>query len=175
MEQKVKEFAVSLVVSTPEDNPFTLTEDTLIAALMKMFDKRGWNAGGGVKEMEEGVNILPRTVAFPSSKVLASQTVTDAEKEHRVYISIVPELYQSGTNWNWQLQWFEGQDAVRAEKNGSFWFGDNGEHPTRESAERAAIQFAKTLREHDYAAAIKEYNENTYGQEKDNGEEKEGA
>lgn len=78
-----------------------------------------------------------------------------------VYISLAPELYTDGINWNWSLGWYLPKDQWEmgdAEQStyeefseapakqipyriseGTGWYGDNGEFPTRHDAMVAAL------------------------------------
>lgn len=73
-----------------------------------------------------------------------------------VYIAISPELYENGVNWNWSLGWYldkknweyatvenevgNPQQILTRVADGTGWYGDNGEYPTRELALIAAIK-----------------------------------
>ena len=83
-------------------------------------------------------------------------TILEAEEKYSVYISIIPELYKNGVNWNWQIQWY----AFGSKIEGTYMFGDNHEHPTRENAEEAAIDYLILLKEKSDEEAIKNYRKN---------------
>ena len=78
------------------------------------------------------------------SKLFAEEkinySIKEVEKKYNVYISIIPELYKDGVNWNWQILWYE-----KGKIEGTYMFGDNNEHPSRENAEKAAIDYLMIL------------------------------
>lgn len=45
-----------------------------------------------------------------------------------MYPHIVPELYEDGINWNWQVLWYEKNKPRIG--SGTFFYGDNNEYPT---------------------------------------------
>jgi len=74
-----------------------------------------------------------------------------------LYVSIAPEFYADGINWNWQVLWYlpkntweweEYEDEGKIIKHarnivtGTGYYGDNGEYPTRHLAMEAALQMA---------------------------------
>ena len=85
-------------------------------------------------------------------------TITEAEKKYNVTISIIPEHYPDGTNWNWQILWYDEQNEL----DGTFQFGDNHEHPTQENAETAALEYLVTLREKGNKEALANYRKTYY-------------
>jgi len=62
--------------------------------------------------------------------------------EHSLNVSIIPEYYQSGVNFNYQITWYIDKKNWTKYKvsDGTMWFGDNGEFKTIEEAEESAIQ-----------------------------------
>lgn len=75
-----------------------------------------------------------------------------------MFVSIAPEFYTEGINWNWQVLWYlpkekwewiededENGNSVKHPSNivtGTGWYGDNGEFPTRHEALEAALHMA---------------------------------
>jgi hypothetical protein len=71
------------------------------------------------------------------------------EEEKGMYISIAPEMYVDGINWNWQVLWYLPKDQWVIDEDGpsrictgTGYYGDNGEFPTRHEALEAALQMA---------------------------------
>ena len=62
-------------------------------------------------------------------------------EKHGLYLYMVPEFYTTGINFNWQVLWYLSKERwIRhMVHNGTFMYGDNGEYPTQEDAESAAI------------------------------------
>lgn len=74
------------------------------------------------------------------------------------YLSIAPEFYTTGINWNWQVLWYipkeeweyfvgvnesgESENIARNIIEGTGFYGDNGEYPTRHDAVEAALRMA---------------------------------
>lgn len=64
-----------------------------------------------------------------------------------VYIVILPEFYNTGINWNVQINWYLPKEQWTGSVgfhiiSGSFWFGDNAEYPTRLDAIKKGIELA---------------------------------
>ena len=62
-------------------------------------------------------------------------------KECGFYVYNSPEFYKNGINFNWQILWYlpEEQQTKHRVNGGTYLYGDNGEYPTQESADEAAI------------------------------------
>ena len=90
-----------------------------------------------------------------------SMTIAQAEQKYQVFISIVPELYKDGVNWNWQILWYNDKKQTE----GTFFFGDNHEHPTRENAEKAAIDYLVILKETGNSEALSNYRKTYYDEQ----------
>ena len=62
-------------------------------------------------------------------------------------ISIKPEYYYEGINWNWQIFWYLPQEEWTEflVNDGTMMYGDNGEYNTRLEATIAAIEKALEL------------------------------
>ena len=61
---------------------------------------------------------------------------------HGLYIHSCPEFYQNGINFNWQILWYLPKDRWNKSfvSDGTFIYGDNGEYPTQEDADFAALK-----------------------------------
>lgn len=72
-----------------------------------------------------------------------------------MFIPLMPEIYVDGINWNWQVLWYlkkedwqyteidteNGRQKVPINiVDGTGWYGDNGEYPTRHDAIEAALK-----------------------------------
>lgn len=76
-----------------------------------------------------------------------------------IYLSLHPEFYEDGINWNWQLWWYLPKEEwierdYEDKSNGTYYtyieggtymFGDNGEYPTKPEAEFEALNFALNM------------------------------
>jgi len=71
-----------------------------------------------------------------------------------MFLPLMPEMYVDGINWNWQVLWYlpkeewkyteidteNGREKVPTHiTDGTGWYGDNGEFPTRHQALEAAL------------------------------------
>ena len=78
----------------------------------------------------------------------AARTLYDFFNSHDIHISIQPELYCEGVNWNWQVIWYVlpiqkyKAEIANIFYNGTYLYGDNHEYPTQEHAEIAAWDMA---------------------------------
>lgn len=70
-----------------------------------------------------------------------------------IFISIRPEIYKDGINWNWQLFWYLPKEewtyfteiidsAIENFYDGTFMYGDNHEYPTYNDAIKGCIEKA---------------------------------
>lgn len=61
--------------------------------------------------------------------------------EKGYYIHLGPELYADGVNWCWQILWYYPKDkwTEYLVNDGTYYYGDNHEFPTRKDAIKAAI------------------------------------
>jgi hypothetical protein len=71
-----------------------------------------------------------------------SQVQAWIEKRYGVTITISHEYYKDGINWNWQISWYLPENLVKKHHfyDGSYYYGDTGDHPIRENAIEAAIR-----------------------------------
>ena len=69
--------------------------------------------------------------------------------EYGFYIKIIPEYYETGINWNWQIEWYLPNDKKTKNNflGGTGLYGDNGEFPMRFKAELYAFEEAFQLLE----------------------------
>lgn len=92
-----------------------------------------------------------------------------------IHLSLRPEFYADGINWNWQLLWYLPKEEWLSEEyddkslgmfyrhveTGTYLFGDNGEYPTKAKAEDEALTYAlnQLIHGREYALKnIKPYN-----------------
>jgi hypothetical protein len=63
-------------------------------------------------------------------------------EKHGLYVSQVPEFYQDGINFNWQILWYLPKEEwkTRHIHTGTFMYGDNGEYPTQEDMELGILK-----------------------------------
>jgi len=56
-------------------------------------------------------------------------------------VVVVPEYYEAGINWIWSIQGYLPKEEWKDGdiQDGTEWYGDNGEHDSRESAEVLAF------------------------------------
>lgn len=59
-----------------------------------------------------------------------------------MYTNIGPEFYKDGINWLWQILWYlpEEEQSEHDIYDGSYFYGDNGEYPTRQLAIKASVE-----------------------------------
>lgn len=81
------------------------------------------------------------------------QQVIDWLDSKNIHISIHPEFYKDGINWNWQVLEYDpnGEEDPLTHRysytthRSTGMYGDNGEYPKRMDAVRAAIEEALKL------------------------------
>lgn len=73
---------------------------------------------------------------------LKQQALKWFREKHGLYVHMVPEFYTTGINFNWQILFYLPKEhwIKHLVHNGTFMYGDNGEYPTQELAENAAIE-----------------------------------
>lgn len=59
---------------------------------------------------------------------------------HKKDVSIIPEYYKDGINWNWQVLWSDPLNDYDY-KGGTGMYGDNGEYSTYEEALETGLQY----------------------------------
>jgi hypothetical protein len=101
------------------------------------------------------------SIDFINAKAVARPTQDQLQtwlENKGMYISIAPEFYQDGINWNFQVLWYEPKEnwewiTVPDDEGKSFqypqnivtgtgWYGDNGEYPSRHLGIEAALHLA---------------------------------
>jgi len=128
----------------------------------ELANKRGYPQ----KEAEYGFNLdgsesVDFSIDWLNAKAVARPTQDQLQtwlESNGMFISIAPEFYQDGINWNFQVLWYEPKEdwewievpddegrLIKFPRNivtGTGWYGDNGEHPTRHLAIEAALYLA---------------------------------
>jgi len=96
-----------------------------------------------------------------SSKIVFRPTqdqLQDWLESKNMYLSIAPEFYTEGINWNWQVLWYLPKEEWEYDEHinddgileklpnniigGTGFYGDDGEYPTRHEAVEAALYMA---------------------------------
>ncbi len=104
------------------------------------------------------LNKLKVIEAMLKSEEDYTMSIAEAEWKYGVYFSIEAELCEGAVNWKWQIRWLI-RENVGASMDGMSWFGCNGEHPARHSAEKAAVQFLLIMRKSGKEEALNNYRE----------------
>ncbi len=62
-------------------------------------------------------------------------------EEHGLYLSVTPEFYIDGINFNWQVLWYlpEEEWTEHNVEDGTFSYGDNGEYPTQRACDLGCL------------------------------------
>lgn len=71
-----------------------------------------------------------------------SQAFDWFEKKYGLYHAIHPEFYADGINFNWNVSWYLPKEkwTKNTVSDGTYWYGDNGEYPTRRDAELGVLR-----------------------------------
>ncbi len=124
--------------------------------IAKLAKEMGYNDYSAVKYNGNGELVYhdsPTNIAAPTREELQAWLENEG-----LYISIAPEMYTTGINWNWQVLWYlpkhswtwidsedEVGNPIRLPQNiatGTGYYGDNGEYPTRPEAMDAALEMS---------------------------------